>query len=729
MPQPNKTGKKTIGDAIKIPERNFGEVEVRADSFSEDDRTVEIVWAAGASVKRYSWDEGFYLEELGMEPENIRLDRFANGMSVLDSHDAYSMDYRIGTVIPDSVRIEGGKAYAVIKLSRNARGEALHQDLRDGHAFPVSVGYKIHAYEKKEGDDSQLPTLRAIDWEPMELSAVPIPADAGASSRSEKSEDAITVAVSRRESTPNDTATNGDPAMPQANATGKKPIETNNPNGARSEPGSEDAGTSEADGNGVSDEESNGGAAAATDGNQDARGTRDRTTRDNDGQAPRGSQPHQAHAPESPADVQRAVDEGIRRERVRTDEVTALGRRFGMTEDFVRQHINSGTTTTAFRTAITDHMIGEQERTGSFPHIETRGMQDADETRRALVANALLHRAGVVTELQEGAREWRDMSMVDTAKELMRARGESTRGSVNDVVKRALHSTSDFPAILGEVTRQTLVTGYTGYENTFQLIATRNVVSDFREIKVLEIGEGPDLLPVNEHGEFKAGTLRESEEGFKIGTFGRTFGLTRQMIINDQLGAFARVIQNWGRKAAKLEGDVIWGIIINNAKLKDGKALFHADHGNVGTAAALSLDALKAARTMFRKQKDIDGIPINIAPQYLFVGSDLEIDAQVTLNGAPNPQTVGTVVPEAIKSITPVYEYRLDLISATVWFLFASMQQTMGRGLQYAYLSGQEQPFFDEQIGFDVDGIRYKIRHDFGGGLTDYRYAYKNAGA
>ena len=175
MPQPNATGRKPVGDAIRIPSRAISAAEVRAESFTEEDRTVEIVWAAGASVKRYSWDEGYYMEELSMDPAHIRMDRFT-AMSLLDSHDAYSMDYRIGTVVPGTVRIENGRAYARVKLSRNARGEDLFQDLRDGMPFPVSVGYKIHAYEKKEGDDGQLPTLRAIDWEPLELSAVPISA-------------------------------------------------------------------------------------------------------------------------------------------------------------------------------------------------------------------------------------------------------------------------------------------------------------------------------------------------------------------------------------------------------------------------------------------------------------------------------------------------------------------------------------------------------------------------
>ena len=588
MAQPNATGRKPIGGSIEIPSRMYGECEVRANTLQEDDRTVEIIWAAGASVKRYSYDEGYYLEELAMTPSAIRMDRFANGMSLLDSHEAYSMTSRLGTVVPGTVRISDGKAYARVRLSRNKGGEYLYQDLVDGHPFPVSVGYKVHAYERTEATESQLPVLTAIDWEPMELSAVPIPADAGASSRNHDRDNAVIVAVTPRSS---NAATDGDPQMSRTNAAGRSPGQTN---GSR---------------------------------------------------------------------------------------------------------------------------------------VETRGRQDEVTTRRALVANAMLHRTGIVTDLADGAREWRDMSMVDMAKELLVERGESPRGSLNQVLDRALHSTSDFPAILGEVTRQTLVAGYAGYDNTYQLFANRNVVSDFREIKVLEMGEGPNLLPVNEHGEFKAGTVRESQEGFGIGTFGRTFSLTRQMIINDHLNAFSRVIVNWGRKAAELEGDVVWDQILANRKLTDGKALFDPAHKNDGTPAALSLDAIKAGRTAFRKQTGIDGNPINVPPRYLVVGSDLEIDAQTILTGPTNAQNVSVIVPDAIKSLTPVYEYRLDRVSETAWYLFADQAATMGRGVQYAYLAGQEEPFADDEIGFNVDGIRYKIRHDFGAGLTDYRFAYRNAGA
>ena len=49
----------------------------------------------------------------------------------------------------------------------------------------VSVGYRVHRYEI-EKRDGQRELWRAVDWEPYEISAVPMPADAGAVIRSAK---------------------------------------------------------------------------------------------------------------------------------------------------------------------------------------------------------------------------------------------------------------------------------------------------------------------------------------------------------------------------------------------------------------------------------------------------------------------------------------------------------------------------------------------------------------
>jgi hypothetical protein len=611
-------------------------------TLNEEDRSIEVCWTTGAAVKRYSYEEGgYYMEELQVDKKAIRLDRF-NAMSLLDTHERESMDQRLGTVVPGSLRIDGGKGYVRVKFSRKQRADDVFQDLLDGHPLPISVGYKIHQYEKTDGADGKLPVLRAIDWEPFELSAVAVPADAGAVSRSE--EETMSHHVRRAQTFADQPPQEPDPA------------------------------------------------------------------------------------------AQRAADEAANRKmtvREARGFVAELATSIGNAEDVaeLQAHITRGMSENEVRAALFEIMVKRQNATPTFPHVETRGMQDAQETTRRLVANAIMHRHGSVDKLEDGANQYRGMTTVELARDLLRQRGENHRGGPAEVLKRALHSTSDFPIILGDVAQQTVLASYRKPNNTFQLIAKENLVSDLREVKVIDVGSAPDLKKVMEHGEYTAGTFKDAAEGMTIAKYGRKFGFTLEMLINDQLNIFMQLVANWSQKAAKLEGDLAWAAIIDNAKLKDDKGLFHADHGNLAaTGTALDKTNLIAARLAFRQQKDIDGEPTDVAPKYLFTGSALEIDAQNLIAAAHVPATVTDTIPQAIKSLVPIYEPRLDKIATKAWFLFAGQEDTQGRGLQYARLLGHEAPQIEEQKNFDVDGIEFKIRHFFGVGLTDYRFAYKNPG-
>lgn len=715
-------------------ERGFSAAEVRAATINEEDRSVEVVWTSEHPVKRYSWDEGYYMEVLDMNPKSIRMDRFKAGMSLLDSHDNWSMKSRLGTVIPDSVRIEGKKGYARVKFSRSEDAETIFRDLLDGHPIQISVGYRIHKYEKTEGSDKQLPVLRATDWEPMELSVVPIPADPNAYSRSVegKREEGYEVVLVRQGA--DETAAN--------DAASIKETPMNKREAAKTLKGKEldvlALGAGLARNDNETDEQLSKRLLEAYDAEDRVRAESEAKARAAEEQATRAQQQQQQTQPSAQqtqdnsvnaAEVARAA---IENEKKRQNDIRTLARTANLeSEDFVRAAVDGNTTVEEFRGQMLEHLIKREGQTQTFPIVETRGMRDARETVRRLAANAMMHRHGLTNTLEEGANEYRSMSTVDLARELLMQRGENWRGSNVDVIKRSLHSTSDFPIILGEITRQTMMNAYTleQEQNTFQLIATRNVMPDLRDVKVLEMGNGPELEKLTEKGEYKRGTVKESEESFGIAHYGKVIGLTEAMLINDQLGAFARVIANWGRVVARLEGNVVWGVILQNQKLKsDGKTLFHADHGNLGTAAALSEAELIKGRTAFRKMKDIDGQQISLSPQYLFVGTDNEVPAQKLIQGITSPQTVDQVVPQAIRSLQPVYESRIDGLSSKAYFLFASPQQTLGRGLQYSYLSGYETPRTMERYGFDYDGVEYRLDHYFGAGLTDFRFGYYNPG-
>ncbi|THK38661.1 hypothetical protein EHS39_09140 [Ensifer sp. MPMI2T] len=729
-------------------ERSFGRAEVRSSTLDQEARTVEVMWSSGIAVKRYSWDEGFYMEELSMEPKAIRMVRFEAGMSLLDSHNTWSMKSRLGTVVPGTVRIESGKGYATIKFSRNEAAEVLFQDLVDGHPVQISVGYKIHSYQKIEGKGTEIPTLRAIDWEPTELSVVTVPAEPGASSRSEDGAgEGYEVILTGQEdqSDAAAAATSTEPAMDKITAARNlkgKELDTLALGAGITRSANE---TDEAlSARLVAHFEA---AQRAEQEAQQRQQQEDEARRRAEEEAAEQQRQQQSRTDNPPAalteaDVTRRVNEALAADATRQQQIRDLARSAGIaeTEALVTTALSGRQTLEQFRSAMLDHLIAQENRAPTFPHSTMRGMQDERETRIRLAVNGLMHRHGLTEKLEDGANQYRSLSTLDLARDLLLASGSYQRGmSSVDIVRaalsggsdgsRSLHTTSDFPIILGEITRQVLLGAYTQYQNTFALIANRNTVSDLREVKVLEMGEGPQLEKINEKGEYKRGTVKESEEGFTLAHYGKVIGLTEAMLINDQLGAFARLIAGWGRVVARLEGDIVWDVIINNAKLKsDGKALFHADHGNLGTAAALDKTALIAARKMFRKQKDIDGNQIDIAPKYLFVGSDNEVNAQTLTQATTTPQTVDQVIPEAIRSLTPVYEPRIDKVSDKAWFLFMAMADTMGRGLQYSYLSGYESPRTMERWGFDYDGVEYRLDHYFGAGLTDFRFAYKNPG-
>ncbi len=143
------------------------------------------------------------------------------------------------------------------------------------------------------------------------------------------------------------------------------------------------------------------------------------------------------------------------------------------------------------------------------------------------MANALLHRySPTLFQLDDSARQFRGMSLLELARESLTNAGVNTRGlSRDEVATRSLHSTSDFPEILSAVTNKTLRQAYETYPRTFMLFCRQVLATDFKAMNRVQLGEAPQLLEVGESGEFKRGTLGESKESYKVKTYGRVVAI------------------------------------------------------------------------------------------------------------------------------------------------------------------------------------------------------------
>lgn len=361
--------------------------------------------------------------------------------------------------------------------------------------------------------------------------------------------------------------------------------------------------------------------------------------------------------------------------------------------------------------------------------IEMGDSQDDPALRARQMGEALYARINPRHDLSEPARRYAYATPVDMAKELLTLRGESTMAlSPASLVTRALHTTSDFPIILGNTVGRVLRDAYQAAPSGIRRLGRQTSARDFRAVNKIMLGEAPLLEKLNEHGEIKAGTMAEAREAYKIETWARKIGITRQVLVNDDLGAFADLARRMGQGAAETEARILVTLLEANSgngpTLSDSKALFHADHGNKAASGAVISDTtLSAARLALRTQKGIDGRIIRVTPKNLLVPPALETAAEKWL-ATIAPATAADVNPFS-GAMSLVVEPRLT--SATRWYVTADPGEI--DGLEFAYLSGNEGPQVESRSGWDVDGVEIRVILDFGAGFIDHRGWFQNPGA
>ncbi len=412
-------------------------------------------------------------------------------------------------------------------------------------------------------------------------------------------------------------------------------------------------------------------------------------------------------------------------------EIRSIARIAGLDQSWIDGQIDGGADPDTARRAAFEALAQR-----SAPAIRTEQVrvemgesQDDPALRARQMGEALYARINPGHELSEPARRYAYSTPVDMAKELLTLRGESTMAlSPASLVTRALHTTSDFPIILGDTVGRVLRDAYQTAPSGIRRLGRQTTARDFRAVNKIMLGEAPLLEKLNEHGEIKAGTMAEAREAYKVETWARKIGITRQVLVNDDLGAFADLARRMGQAAAETEARILVTLLEagsgNGPTMSDGKTLFHADHGNkAGTGAAISDATLSAARLALRTQKGIEDRTIRVTPRNLLVPPALETTAEKWLASIA-PATAADVNPFS-GALSLVVEPRLS--SATRWYVTADPGEI--DGLEFAYLSGAEGPQVESRSGWDVDGVEIRVILDFGAGFIDHRGWFMNAGA
>jgi hypothetical protein len=691
MPTPNtqQNATRSATDPRDMPPQIRAAQLVPA-SFNEADNTIDVVWTTGARVRRYDWySEIAYEEELAVTPEAVDMSRFDAGtVQVLDGHDTYSgVRAILGIAIRGS--IENGEGRATLKLSTRPELAGIVADIRAGIIRAISFGYSISKYEITRAidrtDGVNMPLYRAVSWQPNEISFVSVPADADASTRSQPTKGHPCEFSTRA---PAQSPTQQDPNMPMPGT------QTGAPNDATND------------------------------------STRATTTT-----------PPAAIATTTPP----AGDDAVRAAAVQE----AAARAAEITEMCTRHNvghlaaglIRGSNSVDQARAAVLNELVRDDNATGGHRNVRIVTVTDEHQTRMAGIEEAMMNRVDARAALTDNGRQHRSLTLLEIGREFLEARGVSTRGMPKLALatemlqhRSGAASTSDFAFIFANVANKRMRSAYEENQGTYTLWARRAPnAPDFKNINLTQLSGAPDLVRTNEAGEFKYGTMNDAGMSYALITYGRLVGLTRQAIINDDLRAFERLVTAFGSAASRLENRLVYSQLTGNQNMADGKPLFHADHSNLGTGAAstLQLTALKAGRTAMRLQKGLANEELNLAPNFLIVPAALEQDAYQLTSSNYTPAKQGDVNEFRAggrTSVEPIVEPILDGISggATAWYLASNNSQV--DTVEYCYLDGAEGPVIESQAGFEVDGVTWKCRLDFAATAVDHRGLYKGTG-
>ena len=364
--------------------------------------------------------------------------------------------------------------------------------------------------------------------------------------------------------------------------------------------------------------------------------------------------------------------------------------------------------------------------------------QDERDKMRAATTGAILARAGIRGDHDKDLRAnpMRGMKMLDIARACVESTGRSTRGMNQMEIVAAAFTTSasDFPVLLENVMHKVLQTAYTAQADTWTRFCARGTVSDFRPHHRYRTGYIGNLDDLSELAEYKNKSIPDGEKAsITVGTKGNIINVSRQMIINDDLTAFVTLAQDLGRAGKRTIEAMVYALLAQNSgagpTMPDGLALFHATHGNLaGSGGAPTVTTVDVGRQAMASQRDVSG------------NEFLDLRPAVALSGLSQGGTLRTInaaefdtevsnkfqVPNRVRGL---FRDVVDTprISGNSWMLFADPSEAPV--IEVAFLDGIDEPYLEMQNGFDVDGVRWKVRLDVGVGAVDFKGAYRNVGA
>lgn len=292
----------------------------------------------------------------------------------------------------------------------------------------------------------------------------------------------------------------------------------------------------------------------------------------------------------------------------------------------------------------------------------------------------------------------------------------------DEALMRESLASGSFDDVLGSSITRRLLADYRtpGQYDAWRRICSVVPIQDFRSQERTRFGGYGDIPAVAEGAPYAALTSPSDEKAtYAVSKRGGTEDITLEMIKNDDVGVIRRIPIRLSRAAKRTLAKFVFDFIRTNPTVYDSVALFHADHGNLGSAA-LDATSLAARRLAMLKQTEAGSSDrLGIGPKGILVSVDGQEGAVNLFNRNTNNDK--TFIQSTTLEIIPVW-YWTD---TNDWALFADPLDIPG--LEIGFLDGNEEPELFVQDSptngslFNNDKITHKLRHIYGGAITDVR--------
>ncbi len=289
-------------------------------------------------------------------------------------------------------------------------------------------------------------------------------------------------------------------------------------------------------------------------------------------------------------------------------------------------------------------------------------------------------------------------------------------------------TTASFSYLLGTSMNKRLLKDYQAWPAEWQKFVTIAPIKDFKQQTRVRLGAFGSLSTVAEDTAYTSLTLTDSAATYVPTKRGNLVTVSRETIVNDDLFAIKQIPTKLAVSAAYTLAEFVYAFLSTNPNIYDGNALFTSGgaHSNLG-AAALSTAAMQSGVTSMREQTNFAGKRLGLRPSFLIVPAELEFVAMVVTKSAGVPGSVNNDINPMLGYVTPIVAPQLS--NTSQWFMAADPR--IVDTIEIGFVGGQVNPalFIQDQplfgLNFSQDVVSYKIRHEYGGAVMDYRGLYR----